>query len=271
MKLSLIVPTRYRSKMLQYFLMSLKRNSAYEHEVIIVCDIFTSWQTYKFLQENNMFYYQVNYCNWYRMLNFGSDKASNEYLALCQDDVLFGYHWDEAISKYLSPMTLVSPTFLEHVNGHYFGSYDRDGGRHLEDFNFEEFETYCKNHNQEGIHGDVKHPMIIHRDTFNRLGKFTCFTGADREHLHHESGFKYRLQQIGGCSIAVKNSFVYHIPNCGGDENIPRFGYEFYKDSTHIPLECKHCGVKRPGVDLPRQELDSAINLGYWICQQCRK
>ncbi len=271
MNFSIILPTRYRSKMMEYFLFSLKRNSIFEHEVIIVCDIFTSWQTYKYLQEHNIFYYQVDYCNWYKMLNFGADKAKNEYLALCQDDVLFGYHWDEPLQRYLHKLNMIAPTFLEHVNGHYFGSYEKDHVRYLEDFNFDEFDSYCKAHSNAPLHGDVKHPMIIHKETFNQLGKFTYFTGQERVHLHHEAGFKFRLQQIGGQAFGVGNSFIYHIPNVGYDQNIPRYGYDFYQGPTHIPLECKKCGFKQAGSELTSKELDDAINRGYWICQTCRK
>ncbi len=271
MNFSMIVPTRYRSKMLQYFLDSLKRNSVYEHELIIICDIFTSWQTYKLLQERNLFYYQVDYCNWYKMLNFGADQAKHEYLALCQDDVLFGYHWDLNIEKYLNPMAMLAPTFLEHVSGLYFGSKERaDGGRYLEDFNFDEYEIYCKTHNDDGFGGDVKHPMIVHRETFSRLGKFTYFTGEDGVHYHHDGGFRFRLQLAGGNSFNVKNSFVYHVPNTGYDENIPRYNYILYYQKGHTPVECYRCHIKIPGKEFSRQELDNIINIGYWLCQKCR-
>ena len=79
---SIVVPTRLTSKSLKMFLKTLKEHSHFKHEIIIVCDIFTSWQVYKFLQENNIFYYQANLCNWYALLNFGAKLATRKYLVL---------------------------------------------------------------------------------------------------------------------------------------------------------------------------------------------
>lgn len=269
---SLIISTRFSSGALKFCLENLRKHSRLEHEYIIVCDVFASWQTYKYLQENEIFYYQANLCNWYALMNYGAKQATKEYLAFFQDDLIVSKDWDINIKKYLNHSILITPKYLQGFEiGNYFGFDSELKNLTTGDFKIDEFNRYCKEHAREGISEDCwgYFPEIIAKDTFEKLGGYTTFTREEDVHVHHEDGLKYRLRQIGGDYFHANDSFAYHFPNICRDK-IPLYGWIINQGQAHYPLICKKCGVKYIGADLSYEETNSALYLGYYICARCR-
>ena len=275
---SIIVPTRRSSKNLQYFLKSIELNSHFKHEIIILCDLFTSWQTYKFLQENKLWYYQEALCNYYAMFNSGVNKATREYIVLCQDDTILSKNWDINLNKYLNHKTLLTPRTLQGFEiGHYFGVGPESEKSKIENFDFKAFDDYCqanaKNHTSHNWLG--YHPMILAKDTFEKAKGFATFTLKEGQHTQHEAGFKYRLAQLGCSLLGIGNSFSYHAPRTGWDE-ADEYGYHLYQGyaegckDAHYKVKCSKCGIKREGRTLNIEEVKKLEDTLIWLCEKCK-
>lgn len=277
---SVIIPTRYTSAAVKFCYETLKKNSRLDHEYIIVCDMYTSWQTYKWLQENEIMYYEANLCSWYALMNYGATKATREYLAFFQDDLLVSEGWDVNIAKYLNHNVILVPTYLQaHEIGVDFGFLGAKNSKTQEDFRWDEFNQYCKDHTKEQLLPDVFgcFPEVIARDTFNKLLGYTTFTTTLDAHVHHEDGLKWRLGMAGGRDLRVGSSFSFHFANMFRDM-VPLYGHHINKENDYIPLVCKKCGVKLMATELLRKDPPEAMNAattkvlydGFWICNQCK-
>lgn len=271
---SVIIPTRYTSGALKFCYETLKKHSRLEHEYIIICDIYTSWQTYKWLQENEIMYYEANLCNWYSLMNFGATKATKEYLAFFQDDLLISEDWDINMARYLNHNILLAPTYLQGFeigNGFGFETGSKVGALTQDDFRMNEFNQYCREHAKDGLRSDVFgfFPEVIAKETFDKLNGYTTFTWKDDMHLHHEDGIKYRLSCYGGGNFQVKNVFSFHFPNIFRDRS-PLYGYYINRGAAHYPLICNTCGLQQSGAELEYQEVFTAMHTGCWKCNNCR-
>jgi len=271
---SVIIPTRYTSGALKFCYETLKKHSKLEHEYIIICDIYTSWQTYKWLQDNEIMYYQANLCNWYALMNLGATKATKEYLAFFQDDLLVSKDWDINMSKYLNHHVILAPTYLQGFeigNGFGFETGSKIGVLTQDDFHMDEFNEYCNINTKEGLIQEIfgHFPEIIAKDTFNKLGGYTTFTWNDDMHIHHEDGLKYRLGCQGGNNFTVKSAFSYHFPNIFRDLT-PLYGYYINRGLAHYPLICNKCSIHKAGKEVSYEEMFVAMHKGSWTCQHCR-
>ena len=279
---SIIVPTRRSSRNLQYFLKSIEMNSHFKHEIIILCDIFTSHQTYKFLQENKMWYYQVNNCNYYKNCNEGSKLATREYLVFVQDDTILSPNWDLNISKHLNKKMFITPWMIQcwQINN-YFGMTKHPDGQ-VEDFKIELWNDWCSNNIRNDIKNNLKtdHPIIISKEMFTAARGFAYYTTIERQHIHHEVGLESRCIDLGGTIVGTNCAYSLHIPASGWD-TIYNYGYAFnqgrqeenveYVKDAHYPIICSECGFKKMGHLLTADEGKRAGEKATWLCPGCNK
>jgi len=269
---SIVIPVRFASGAAKFCYETLKKHSKLDHEYIFVCDRFTSWQHYKWLQENNIFYYENGAVNWYANMNYGASKATKEYIAFFQDDLLVSQDWDINLAKYLNHNVILTPTYLQGWQiQHDFGFTEIDNKHTQDDFRMDEFNAYCKEYSKEGMTPDIHgfFPEVIARDTFFKLGGYTTFTKAEKRHIHHEDFLKWRLHNNGGGDFVVNSSFAYHFPNIFRDHP-PLYGLEINQQGAHYPLVCKKCGYETAGDTLSEEETNTAGYWGYYVCSKCR-
>ena len=280
---SIVLPTRKSSGNLELFLKSLEVNSHFKHELIIICDIFSSWKTYKLLQDKNLWYYQQNFCNFYASANYGVTKATRDYLVICQDDTVFSKNWDLNITRYLSHNAYITPHLIQcwEINN-YFGMNKEKPM--LSDFRIDLYNQYCQQTQVDRLDESIcaNHPIIISKETFNRHNGFTTFTVAEGQHIQHEHGLKMRIMSSGGRTVGCLNSTICHLPQAGWDYDCPDYGYRvnFGRElnnhripnlkNAHYPVKCNKCGLERDGYLLSQEEIRMAEECLIWNCEKCR-
>ena len=279
---SIIIPTKRASRNLELFLRSLELNSHFKHELIIICDLFTSHQTYKVLQENKLWYYQINNCNYYKNCNEGAKLATREYLVFVQDDTVLSPNWDLNISKHLHKKMFITPWMIQcwEINNS-FGMTTHPHGQ-IEDFKIELWNDWCNKNMKNDINNNLKaaHPIIISKEMFVASKGFAYYTGTEGQHIHHEVGLEGRCTALGGTVIGTNCAYSLHIPGSGRD-SVWDYGYypnqgrqeenlEYRKDA-HYPIECSECGFKKAGYLLTANEGKRTGEKGTWLCPGCNK
>jgi len=104
MKLSVVVATYNREKLLKQTLDSLKKNSDNEIEIIVVDDASTEPETIEYLdslKDIKLFRFSEN-VGVARVKNKGIEMASlTEYIHICDNDIYYLPHWDTGLIEIL--------------------------------------------------------------------------------------------------------------------------------------------------------------------------
>jgi len=179
MKFTIIIPTVNNFEYLKLCINSIKKNSAYEHQLIIHIngvDITTE----NYLKVNNFEFTSsdtnIGLCSG---VNLASKKAKTDYILYAHDDMYFLPKWDlhlkNEINKIEHNQFYLSMTQLSHkkgVKGNLQHIYF-DCGSNLNDFdevklldNYSKFEF----RNLQGSHWA---PHLIHKELWNKVGGFS--------------------------------------------------------------------------------------------------
>jgi glycosyltransferase involved in cell wall biosynthesis len=206
---SVIIPTYNNLEYLKICLNSIKRNSKYNHEVIIHVNEGIDG-TLDFLKNNE---YKFSYSK----VNSGVCVAFNEavklsskkYIVLGHDDMYFCPNWDviftEEIKKNTSKLFFLSGTMVQPFN-----SYIKlDCGSHYKEFNEEKLLNEIKNikyHNFQGTHWQ---PSLISKFTWDKVGGFSEEFSPG---LGSDPDFNFKLWRAG-CRIfkGLGDCRVYHF------------------------------------------------------------
>ena len=179
MKFTIIIPTSNNFEYLKLCLSSIKKNSAFEHQIIIHING-TDSNTQNYLNQYNYEYTVTNVniglCSG---VNLAVKKAKTNYIIYAHDDMYFLPKWDlhliDEINKinhkkfYLS-MTQLSPKHgvkrnLQHI--HF------DCGSNINDFNESKLlENYTK-YDFRDLQGSHWAPHIIHKEIWDKVGGFS--------------------------------------------------------------------------------------------------
>ena len=206
---SVIIPTYNNLEYLKICLNSIKRNSKYNHEVIIHVNEGIDG-TLDFLKKNE---YKFSYSK----VNSGVCVAFNEavklsskkYIVLGHDDMYFCPNWDviftEEIKKNTSKLFFLSGTMVQPFN-----SYIKlDCGSNYKEFNEEKLLNEIKNikyHNFQGTHWQ---PSLISKFTWDKVGGFSEEFSPG---LGSDPDFNFKLWRAG-CRIfkGLGDCRVYHF------------------------------------------------------------
>ena len=206
---SVIIPTYNNLEYLKICLNSIKRNSKYNHEVIIHVNEGIDG-TLDFLKNNE---YKFSYSK----VNSGVCVAFNEavklsskkYIVLGHDDMYFCPNWDviftEEIKKNTSKLFFFSGTMVQPFN-----SYIKlDCGSNYKEFNEEKLLNEIKNikyHNFQGTHWQ---PSLISKFTWDKVGGFSEEFSPG---LGSDPDFNFKLWRAG-CRIfkGLGDCRVYHF------------------------------------------------------------
>ena len=206
---SVIIQTYNNLEYLKICLNSIKRNSKYNHEVIIHVNEGIDG-TLDFLKNNE---YKFSYSK----VNSGVCVAFNEavklsskkYIVLGHDDMYFCPNWDviftEEIKKNTSKLFFLSGTMVQPFN-----SYIKlDCGSNYKEFNEEKLLNEIKNikyHNFQGTHWQ---PSLISKFTWDKVGGFSEEFSPG---LGSDPDFNFKLWRAG-CRIfkGLGDCRVYHF------------------------------------------------------------
>ena len=168
---SIVIPSLNNIEYLKMCILSIKKNSKYEHEIIVHVNI-GSDGTLEYLKKNNIKYTYTNYnAGICEGVNKASRISSKEYLLYSHDDFYFCPEWDHIMKKELelikSELFYLSGTMVQN------GQVNLDCGNNLNNFNELKLLKNYKNIKFYDFQGTTWAPHLIHKKTWNRVGGFS--------------------------------------------------------------------------------------------------
>ena len=207
---SIIIPTFNNIDYLKLCLKSIKKNSKYNHEIIVHVNEGKDG-TLDFLKnENYSFTYSKINSGVCVAFNEAVKKSSKNFVVLAHDDMYFCPGWDYVFSKELDKIPRNSDFFLSGTMVQPFESYLKfDCGKTLEDFDEEKL---LKNVNQlkfEDFQGTHWQPSLVPKSTWDKAGGFSEEFSPG---LGSDPDFNMKLWKMGVRLFkGLGNSRVYHF------------------------------------------------------------
>ena len=168
---SVIIPSLNNLKYLKLCIESIKKNSNYDHEIIVHSNI-GSDGTIDYLKKNNIkFTHSKKNSGIPEGVNIAAKKASKNYIVYAHDDFYFFPGWDTAFFREINKMTnnlyYFSGTMVQN------GQVNLDCGSSIETFDEQKALMEYKNIDYYDFQGSTWAPHIIHKDTWNKVGGFS--------------------------------------------------------------------------------------------------
>ena len=192
---SIIIPTFNNLRYLQVCLESIKKNSKYEHEIIIHINEGIDG-TLEFLKTQNYIttYSQKNsgVC---KAFNSAVKKSSNEYIVLAHDDMYFCPNWDDVFERELEKIPTNSDFFLSGTMVQPFKSYiNLNCGTTINNFDEQKLLLELPKINFNDFQGSHWQPSLIPLKTWNKVGGFSEEFSPG---LGSDPDFNMKLWKIG--------------------------------------------------------------------------
>ena len=180
MQFSIIVPTFKNYKYLKTSINSIKKNSKFNHEIIVHINGDDN-ETERYLNDSNIIFTKTNtnvgLCSG---VNLASKKSSKNFIVYAHDDMYFCPDWDfyliEEIKKlshkkfYLSS-TQISP--IKSLPGSIINHIRFDCGEKIENFNEQKLIENYNNLEFYDLQGSHWAPHVISRDLWLDIGGFS--------------------------------------------------------------------------------------------------
>ena len=169
---SIVIPTLNNFNYLKICLESIKKNSAFEHEIIVHVNEGKD-ETLDYVKKNNYIYtYSEQRLGLCSATNLAAKKASKEYILYSHDDMYFLPEWDiilkNELSKTKDNLFYLSGTMMgpgEHINF--------DCGTTYENFDENKLLSEFKKYNLYDHQGTHWAPHLIHKDLWNKISGFS--------------------------------------------------------------------------------------------------
>tara|TARA_A100001015_G_scaffold311912_1_gene416096 strand:+ start:2753 stop:3604 length:852 start_codon:yes stop_codon:yes gene_type:complete len=171
---SIIIPTYNNLDYLKLCLESIKKNSSYNHEIIIHINEGTDG-TKEYIDNTdlNFSYSQIN-AGVCVAFNAAVKKASKKYIVLAHDDMYFCPNWDTVFLSELKKLPENSDFFLSGTMVQPFESYiNLDCGDTIKNFNEEKLLSELPKIKFEDFQGTHWQPSLIPLKTWNKVGGFS--------------------------------------------------------------------------------------------------
>ena len=204
---SIIIPSLNNLKYLKLCLKSLKKNSKFNHQIIIHVNIGDDG-TLNYLNDKKIEYTYTEYNSGIcEGINKAAKLAKFDYFLYAHDDFYFCPNWDDILKNEIEN--------IGHNNFYLSGTMMHNGqiefhcGDFIEDFNEKKFLEEYKNYNYYDFQGSTWAPSLVHRDIWNKVGGFSeeyfPGTGSDPD-------FNMKLWNLGIRVFKGINDFkVYHF------------------------------------------------------------
>ena len=204
---SIVIPSLNNLKYLKLCLNSIKKNSEFDHEIIVHVNKGTDG-TKEYLKKNNIkFSYSSYNSGICEGVNKASKLSSKNYILYAHDDFYFCPEWDrvllDEVRKMPNKLFYLSGTMIEknHNNSEF--------GKSIEDFKEKDLLSKFKTLEYYDFQGSTWAPHLIHRDIWNEVGGFSeefyPGTGSDPD-------LNKKLWDIGVRVFkGLSNCKVYHF------------------------------------------------------------
>ena len=204
---SILIPSFNNVKYLEFCINSIKKNSTYDHQIIVHVNIGDDG-TIEYLDKNNIEYTHTKYNSGIcEGINKAAKLAKYDYLLYAHDDFYFSPNWDkilhEEVKKIGHNKFYLSGTMMNE------GQIKFNCGNTLDEFNEKKFLDEYKNYNFYDFQGSTWAPSLVHRDVWNKVGglseEFFPGSGSDPD-------FNMKLWNLGIRIFKGINNFkVYHF------------------------------------------------------------
>ena len=204
---SILIPSFNNIKYLEQCINSLKKNSKYNHQIIVHVNIGDDG-TIEYLDNINIEYTHTKYNSGIcEGINKASDLAKFDYFLYAHDDFYFCPFWDEILKNEID--------LIGHNNFYLSGTMMHSGqipfncGDNIDDFDEKKFLDTYKDFNYYDFQGSTWAPTLIHKDIWKKVGGFSeeffPGTGSDPD-------FNMKLWKLGIRIFKGINNFkVYHF------------------------------------------------------------
>ena len=262
--ISIVIPTYNNLDYLKLCLKSLKKNSSFNHEIIIHIND-GSDGTLDFIKANNYKYTSsddnIGLCS---SINKAAKLVTNKYILYSHDDMYFCPDWDKVLSREVKSFDhdnfYLSGTMIEPNSGHII----HDFGSNLDTFREDVLLTKYKNLNFYDHQGTHFAPHLVSKKMWDKVGgfseEFNPGIGSDpdfnmklwREGVRIFKGLNdFKVYHFGSLTTRKKKNF---IQNRGDKTFLKKWGIttKFFK---------KHYLKSKTKYDGPLHEPD--VTLGY--------
>ena len=171
--ISIVIPTYNNINYLKLCLRSLKKNSSYEHEIIIHIND-GSDGTLNFVKTNNLKHTisekNIGLCS---SINKAAKLVSNQYILYSHDDMYFCPDWDKILLNEVKSLDhdyfYFSGTMIEANSGHIVYDFGID----IDSFKEEELLSKYKHLNFYDHQGTHFAPHLVSKKMWNKVGGFS--------------------------------------------------------------------------------------------------
>jgi len=173
MRLSIIIPTFNNLNYLKFFLLSLKKNSFFQHEIILHINE-GSDGTLDYAINNNIKYtYSDTNIGLCSSMNRAYSLVTTNYILYAHDDMFFCKNWDtfliDEIKKYDHNLYYLTGTNVSTRHG----LINYDCGSDLSNFNEKKFDLFCQTDDTIDLQGSHWAPHLIHKKVWDKIGGFS--------------------------------------------------------------------------------------------------
>ena len=206
---SIIVPTYNNLEYLKVCLESIKKNSKFNHEIIVYVNS-SSDGTLEYIKNNSVKYLfnetNVGLC---KAMNEGVKISNNKYIVYAHDDMYFCPGWDLEFYNEIQK-TNVKDFFLSGTMIQPFESFIYlDCGKYVENFDEKKLLENYQKIPFDDFQGSTWAPSLIPKDTWNKVGGFSEEYGPG---LGSDPDFNMKLWKIGiRLFKGLSNCRVYHF------------------------------------------------------------
>ena len=206
---SIIIPTLNNLNYLKLCISSIKKNSKYNHEIIIYINSSTDG-TLKYVKNNGFKYlYNEKNVGLCKAMNEGVKISTQKYIVYAHDDMYFCPDWDSTFYNEILTINendfFLSGTMIQPFNSFIY----LDCGKTIDDFDESKL---LKNYNLKkfkDFQGTTWAPSLIPIDTWNKVGGFSEEYGPG---LGSDPDFNMKLWNIGVRLFkGLSNCRVYHF------------------------------------------------------------
>lgn len=216
---SIIIPTLNNLNYLKLCISSIRKNSKFNHEIIIHVNVGNDG-TIEFLKSNNIQYtYTKVNAGICEGVNLASKLSSKEYILYAHDDFYFCPNWDKYLFDELIKIGhnkfYLSGTMIETL-----GEISLNCGGSIENFNENKLLREYKNLNFKDFQGSTWAPHLIHKHLWNKIGGFSeeYFPGTGSDPDLNKKLWDEGVRIFKG----LKDCLVYHFGSTVTRKNIDK-------------------------------------------------
>ncbi len=173
MNFSIIIPTFNNLKYLKFFLNSLKKNSNFDHEIILHINV-GSDGTLEYALENNIKHtFSNNNIGLCSSMNKAYSLATTDHILYAHDDMYFCKDWDisltDEINKQDNNLYYLTGTNVSTRHG----LINFNCGSSTYDFDEHKFNTFCLEDQTPDLQSSHWAPHLVHRELWDKVGGFS--------------------------------------------------------------------------------------------------